>query len=145
MKNKTLIMALLLLIGCTETAPVDTVKLSKTFIQAVIEMDEKTIDEIRHDSSGGFMSTEYALKPTNVFLSDKKIKSAEVLKYTVQKGKTENVECVIVQTTDGRIGNGDNPLIYWRFKFQTDEEKEGLFLINMGQMYGLFEDKGCVE
>ena len=127
-------MVSLLVVASSEPVLIDTVKLSKKFIQAVIEMDEKIIEEIRHDGSGAFMSTQYVLKPTNIFLSEKNIKSADVLKYSVQKGTTKNVECVIVETTDGRIGNGDNPLIYWKFKFQIDEEKEGLFLMDLGQV-----------
>jgi len=144
MKKILLIMASLFVVACGEKVSTDTVQLSKDFMKALMVMDETTINKIRHRMHGNRLSTEYALKGYPAFFAEHSI-TADELKYTVQKGKTDNVECVVVQSNGTREGNGNLPRVHWRLKYTTDTKKEGLFLEDLDTMYGHFNDKGCRE
>ncbi|MDQ7084633.1 MAG: hypothetical protein Q9M36_06745 [Sulfurovum sp.] len=62
----------------------------------------------------------------------------EELSYTIQKGKTQDIECVVVKSNGTREGNGDLPATNWRLEFTNDEEKEGLYLEDVDIFYGHF-------
>ena len=144
MKKVLLLLVSLSVIGCSEKVSTDTVQLSKEFMKALMVMDEKKISEMKHPWAGSSLSLQYSLKAQSKALKEYGITYDE-LTYTVQKGKTDNVECVVIKSNGTREGNGNLPRINWRLKFMTDEKKEGLFLEDLYSMYGHFTDKGCRE
>ena len=137
-----LIIASLFMVACGEKVQTDTVQLSKEFMKALIVMDKETIAKVRHRMHRNSLSMEYALKGYPAFFKEHNI-TAEELKYTVQKGQTNNVECVVVQSNGTREGNANLPRVNWRLKYTTDKKNEGLFLKDLDVMYGHFNDKGC--
>ncbi len=137
-----LITASLFVVACGEKVSTDTVQLSKDFMKALIVMDEKTIEKIKHPKDGGQLNTERNLKPAQKYLLEHSISLTE-LKYTLQKGLTSNIECVVVQSNGTREGNANLPLIHWRLKFFESKHKEGLYLKRIDKSYGHFKDKGC--
>jgi hypothetical protein len=142
MKKILLITASFFVLACGEKVSTDTVQLSKDFMKALITMDEKTIEKIKHPKDGGRLNTERNLKPTQKYLLEHDISVSE-LKYTPQKGLTDNIECVVVQSNGTREGNANLPLIHWRLKFFEAKNKEGLYLKSIDKAYGHFKDKRC--
>jgi len=137
-----LIMASLFVVACGDKVSTDTVQLSKDFMKALITMDKTSIENIKHPKDRGKLSIQYSLKSKHTWLKENTI-TIEELQYTVQKGKTDNIECVVVKSNGTREGNANLPLIHWRLKFSTSKHKEGLFLKDIDSMYGHFKDKGC--
>ena len=144
LKKILLITASLFVVACGEKVSTDTVQLSKDFMKALIVMDEKKISEMKHPWAESSLSLQYSLKAQSKALKEYGI-TLEELTYTVQKGKTDNVECVVVKSNGTRKGNGNLPRVNWRLKFMTDKKKEGLYLEDLYTMYGHFTDKGCRE
>ena len=144
MKKVLLLLIILSVIGCSEKVSTDTVQLSKDFMKALMVMDEKKISEMKHPWAGSSLSLQYSLKAQSKALKEYGI-TYEELTYTVQKGKTDNVECVVVKSNGTREGNANLPRINWRLKFMTDKKIAGLLLEDLYTMYGHFTDKGCRE
>jgi len=130
------------IVACGEKVSTDTVQVSKDFMKALLAMDEKKIEEMKHPMADSSLSLEYSLRAQSKAIKEYGI-TLEELTYTIQKGKTKNVECVVVKSNGTREGNGNLPRLNWRLKFKTDEKKEGLFLEDLYTMYGHFTDKGC--
>ena len=141
-----LILSALFIIACGEKVSTDTVQVSKEFMKALIVGDEKTIDTIKHPWHDNSLNTEHSLKRYPAFFKEHSI-TAEELTYTMQKGKTAGVECVVVQSNGTRVDvkGGELPRVHWRLKYTSAEKKEGLFLQDMDIFYGNFIDKGCIE
>jgi len=137
-----LILSALFVVACGEKVSTDTVQLSKTFMKALLEMDEKSIEKIKHPKDGGKLNVKRSLQSKHTLLKEKNI-TLDELKYTVQKGPSEDIECVVVQSNGTREGNGNLPMISWRLKFNTSDHKEGLLLKGLDASYGYFKDKGC--
>ena len=144
MKKILLIMASLFVVACGEKVSTDTVQLSKDFMKALMAMDEKKISEMKHPWADNSLRLQYNLKAQSKAIKEYGI-TLEELTYTLQKGKTDKVECVVVKSNGTREGNANLPRLNWRLTFKTDEKKEGLFLEDLNSMYGHFTDKGCRE
>jgi hypothetical protein len=141
-----LIIASLLVVGCGEKVSTDTVQLSKDFMQALIVMDKETLQKIKRPYAGSNLNIDNSLPHYHNALKKYAI-TVDELKYTLQKGNTENVECVVVQSNGSREGNANFPMVNWRLKFTKPENKDikGLLLYELDSMYGHFTDKGCRE
>lgn len=125
------------------SAGTDTIAMSKSFIQAAMKADKAAIKKIADIGRYAGLTSDNNLPPTTQFLN-KNFKSADELSYTVQKGKTSNVECVIVKNKDGRKA-GDYLLLNWKLKFRTEEKSKAMRLYKISRTYSYFTDKGCKE
>ena len=142
MKKIILIITSLFIVACEEKVSTDTAELSKKFMKALMSLDEKTIEKIKHPKDGGRINIKNSLESKQKRLKEQGVRLDE-LKYTVQKGKTDDIECVVVQSNGTRKGNGILPLLNWRLKFSKSKYKEGLLLKDIDANYGHFRDKGC--
>jgi hypothetical protein len=144
MKKILLMTVSILVLAYGENVSTDTVQLSKNFMKALIAMDEKTIDEIKHPYAGSRLSKKYFLDAEYKALKASSITPQE-LKYTVETGKNDKHLCVIVQSVGTRKTSYGLLPIHWRLGFEKSENKENLkllYLDSINEANG-YNDNGC--
>lgn len=126
-----------------EKVSTDTVQLSRDFMQALITMDEKTIETIKHPDAGSGLSEKYFLNSEHKALKTSAIKIEE-LQFIIEKGK-QGRECVIVKSTNTRKTSFGLLPIHWRLGFEKSKDKENLKLLYLDSIYEAngYNDNGC--
>jgi len=142
--NKILfILASLVIVTYGKNISTNTVQLSKNFMKALINMDENTIEEIKHSDAGSGLSKKYFLDSEHKALKASTI-TAQELTYTVEQGKNEHT-CVIVKSIGTRKTSYGLLPIYWRLGFEKidkDESLRLLYLDSINEANG-YNDNGC--